>query len=102
PAAAVPGRVRRLGLGGGLVIPASHNPAEYNGVKIKTHLGSSAPPELYEMVARAIDGPRAGAAKPGAIETLDLAAPYRERLAALVNLHPIRRSRMTIVADSMP
>jgi len=101
PTPAVSWHVRRLGLAGGLAITASHNPAEYNGVKIKTHLGSSAPPELYEMVARAIDGPRPGAGKPGAIEVLDLAAPYRERLSTLVDLDAIRRSGMTILADSM-
>jgi hypothetical protein len=36
PTPAVSYHVRRLGLAGGLAITASHNPAHYNGVKIKT------------------------------------------------------------------
>src|SRR5262249_60297255 len=42
-----------------------------------------------------------GAGKPGAIEAAVPAAPSRERLSTLVNLDAIRRSGMTILADSM-
>ena len=101
PTPAVSWHVRHLGLAGGLVITASHNPAEYNGVKIKTHRGSSAPPDLYEAVARAMDATRPRAARPASIERTDLAAPYRDHLATLVGLDAIRRAGLTILADSM-
>lgn len=101
PTPAVSWHVRRLGLAGGLAITASHNPAEYNGVKIKTRLGSSAPPELYETVARAVDGVLPEAARRGAIETADLASSYRDRLASLVRLAEIRSAGLSVVADSM-
>jgi phosphomannomutase len=101
PTPAISWHVRRLGLAGGLVITASHNPAEYNGVKLKTRLGSSAPPELYEAVARALDGRLPEAPRPGPTELSDLASPYRERLASLVRLDEIRASALVVLTDSM-
>ncbi|MEL7225539.1 MAG: phosphoglucomutase/phosphomannomutase family protein, partial [Cyanobacteria bacterium J06576_12] len=35
---------------GAIVITASHNPAAYNGLKIKSALGGSVPPEVTEKV----------------------------------------------------
>ncbi len=101
PTPAVSYHVRRLGLAGGLAITASHNPAHYNGVKIKTRFGSSASPELYEAVARAADGPPAEAARAGRIEVLDLLSPYRDHLASLVRLDAIASAGLAVVADSM-
>ncbi|HEX7253063.1 MAG TPA: phosphoglucomutase/phosphomannomutase family protein, partial [Thermoanaerobaculia bacterium] len=57
PTPAVSFHVRRLGLAGGVSITASHNPSPYNGFKIKAHFGGSAPPALYEEVARALRSP---------------------------------------------
>ena len=101
PTPAVSWHARRLGLAGGVAITASHNPAEYNGFKIKTHLGSSAPPEVYESVARAIDAPRRSSNRAAAIDKTDLASPYRDHLATLVSLDAIRAAGLTVLADSM-
>ncbi len=102
PTPAVSHHVRRLGLAGGLAITASHNPAEYNGVKIKTHRGSSAPPELYAAVARAVDGaPAAEAPRAGSIEPVDLATSYRDHLASLVSLDAIHSAGLRVLTDSM-
>jgi phosphomannomutase len=101
PTPAVSDHVRRLKLAGGVAITASHNPAVYNGFKIKTHLGSSAPPELYERVERALGSSPGPAARPGKIETVDLYAPYRDRLGSTVNLAAIRAAGLTILADAM-
>jgi len=102
PTPAVSHHARRMGLAGGLAITASHNPAEYNGVKIKTHQGSSAPPELYEAVARALDGAMAREAPhAAAIETLNLGSSYRDHLASLVSLDRIRSAGLSVLTDSM-
>jgi phosphomannomutase len=104
PTPAVSHHVRRLGLAGGLAITASHNPAQYNGVKIKTHRGSSAPPELYEAVARAADAadaPGPVASRPGAIQVTDLLSSYREHLASQVRLDAIRSAGFLVLADAM-
>jgi len=101
PTPAVSYHVRRLGLAGGLAVTASHNPAHYNGVKIKTRFGSSAPPELYEAVARATDAPPIEAARAGGIEVVDLLSPYRDHLASQVRLDAIASAGLSVLADSM-
>ena len=101
PTPAVSFHVRREGLAGGIAITASHNPAPYNGLKIKAHFGGSAPPELYGEVDRAKARPGGPAARPGRVETLDLLAPYRERLSGLVELETIRGAGLRVLGDSM-
>lgn len=102
PTPAVSYHVRRLSLAGGLAITASHNPAHYNGVKFKTSRGSSAPPELYEAVARAADGGTAGPApRRASVDVIDLLSPYRAHLASLVRIDAIRSAGLTVLADAM-
>ena len=101
PTPAVSFSVLRLGLAGGIAITASHNPAEYNGVKIKTRFGSSAPPELYEKVERAAGAPHAAAPAAAEIHADDLLSSYRDRLASLVSLDAIRAAGLSVLADSM-
>jgi phosphomannomutase len=101
PTPAVSFHVRRLGLSGGVAITASHNPAPYNGFKMKAHFGGSAPPELYEAISREADAPALQAARPGRIEIADLTGPYRERLGTLLDREGIRRAGLAVLADSM-
>jgi phosphomannomutase len=99
PTPAVSYHVRRLRLAGGLAITASHNPAPYNGVKIKAHFGGSAPPELYSAIESSPAAP--AAARPGRIEHADLLGGYREGLASLVDLPTMRAAGLSLLADSM-
>src|SRR4051812_18676304 len=41
--------------GGAVIITASHNPGTDNGFKVKTDVGSSAPPEVIEQIERNIE-----------------------------------------------
>lgn len=101
PTPAVSFHVRRLGLAGGVAITASHNPAPYNGFKVKAHFGGSAPPELYAQIAAEADRALPAAARPGRIERQDLLAPYRDGLASLIDLDSIRACRLGVLADSL-
>jgi phosphomannomutase len=101
PTPAVSFHVRRRGLAGGIAITASHNPAPYNGFKIKAHFGGSAPPELYAQVEKASRDDRRTAHVRTVVETVDLLRPYREGLAALVDLEAIRAASLTVLADAM-
>ncbi|MDQ2869543.1 MAG: phosphoglucomutase/phosphomannomutase family protein [Acidobacteriota bacterium] len=102
PTPAVSDHVHHRGLAGGVAITASHNPGAYNGFKIKSHFGGSAPPELYDAVARAAEGSAsAPSARAGTVRVEDLLTPYRERLSALVDLAAIRSAGLALLADSM-
>ncbi len=101
PTPAVSYHVRRLGLRGGVAITASHNPGNYNGFKVKAHFGGSAPPQDYAAIASEADLPLRPAPRIGTIEVADLRRPYRDRLAALVDVAAIRASGLSVLADSM-
>jgi phosphomannomutase len=101
PTPAVSHHVRNFGLAGGIALTASHNPAHWNGFKIKAHFGGSAPPEQYRQVADGIGQPPRSAPKPGRIEATDLASGYRGRLDSLLDVGAIRKARLTVVADAM-
>lgn len=101
PTPAVSYHVRKLGLAGGVAITASHNPAPYNGFKVKAHFGGSAPPELYARIAAEADLPLPAAARAGRIEKRDLLRPYRDGVAAILDLDAIRGCRLGVLADSI-
>ena len=101
PTPAVSYHVRRLGLAGGVAITASHNPAPYNGFKVKAHFGGSAPPELYARISAEADRPLPVSVPAGSIEKADLLRPYRDGIAALLDLHAIRGGRLGVLADSI-
>ena len=93
-----------VGAAGGLVVTASHNPARFNGIKLKGPFGGSASPEFTARVERALGrtAPRdADAAARARIEVRNLVPPYLERIGSRIapGLRPARP--LKIVADAM-
>jgi phosphomannomutase len=84
----------------GVCITASHNPPQYNGVKIKAAFGGSAPPELTARLEALLGrrAPRHG--RPPERRHPFLPA-YVPRLHAVADLEAIRRSPLRVVVDSM-
>ena len=99
------------GAGGGAVITASHNPAQWNGFKYKPDYGGSASPEVVAELERYISKteasgsitrmPLAEAEQKGLLELIDPEPSYLEHVAALVDLEAIRRAGLKILVDSM-
>jgi len=97
--------------GGAIIITASHNPAKWNGFKIKSDNGASAPTEVVAEVEKHISHilvtdkinqlPLAKAVEQGLVEYIDLAPVYFEQLSSLINLNELRQSKLTVVIDSM-
>ncbi len=94
----------------GIIITASHNPPNWNGFKLKTKDGASAPSEMITKVEENINNltnrkvkqiSLLAAINKGLVEYLDLAPTYIKHIEQLIDLHSVRRSGMTILVDSM-
>lgn len=99
--------VTQRGAGGAIIITASHNKARWNGFKLKSPDGASAPTEVIAALERNIarilkgGGVKAGTPRRELVEEVDLDAAYLEQIARLVNLEELRRVRAKVVTDAM-
>jgi phosphomannomutase len=105
-------------LAGAVMITASHNPAKYNGFKIKGHYGGAALPDVIasvEELTNSEDNRRytsetfhkgvvptfADLKKQKMIVELDVKSMYIEKLRDLVDLGRIKRAKINIAYDPM-
>ena len=96
--------VRDRAADGGVVITASHNPAEFNGFKIKAPWGGSATPETTADVESLVDTTetrRGSYAECGRGPLEVSTASYREQIAAYVDLERLRAAPARVVVDPM-
>ena len=98
--------VVRLQAAGAVVITASHNPAEYSGVKCKAAYGGSAPVSFTRGVEEEIrrlqaSGQFAIRNSQFEIGSFDAREPWLDRLEELVPIAPIGRSGIRVVLDVM-
>jgi len=103
----------REGAAGGIVITASHNPARYNGFKIKGEFGGPAHPEMIARVekelARVMKLRRlppaaktlAQLTAKGNVTSLPMKQRYLDDIAGKIDLELIRRSGLRILYDVM-
>ncbi|GGL46612.1 phosphoglucomutase/phosphomannomutase family protein [Halocalculus aciditolerans] len=85
-------------LAGAVVITASHNPPEYNGVKFIPSDGAPALPEVTEAVEANLREPVEADGERGSIEEVDFAEPHFEH--AIERLDPDLEG-VTVVYDAM-
>lgn len=88
--------VFKLGLGGGIIITASHNPSEYNGFKAllgKNALSGEEIREIYE-IARDENFPQKSGG--GEVETLDMVSDYLDHVSNDITLG----KKIKVVVDS--
>jgi phosphomannomutase len=99
--------VKELQAAGGVVITASHNPADFNGFKIKARWGGSAAPETTSAVEKLIDAspPQRADISNLQVDMHQLLAPaiesYRAQIASYIDLDRLRKARASIVIDPM-
>ncbi|MBI4304700.1 MAG: phosphoglucomutase/phosphomannomutase family protein [Chloroflexi bacterium] len=104
--------VTHLKAGGAALITASHNPGSYNGFKVKTPLGNSAPPEmvakLEERIGQVFGGRSqvkrsrlSDAIRAGMVRKFDPIPAYLAQMERLLDLKRFRQARLKVVVDSM-
>ncbi len=90
---------------GAVVITASHNPAAYNGLKIKSALGGSVPPKVTSKVEDRLDEAMPKVNKPGTITSFDPWPSYCRALQSMVDIEAIRQAvddgSLTVFAEVM-
>jgi alpha-D-glucose phosphate-specific phosphoglucomutase len=94
---------------GGIMITASHNPPQFNGLKIKMGYGGSSLPsvvtEIEKELQALLDAGQTTADVPAdaadKVEKRDLRPAYFDGLRALVDLDQIAHGGFSIVADPM-
>ncbi len=100
PALSFTVKTRNLDLG--IMITASHNPAEYNGFKIKTSTGGAAAPELTRRIESLLGKtPVSMPAQNTAIQKDDLTIDYVRFCRNYIDLKKIRNKRFRILLDAM-
>lgn len=96
--------VRHRKLTSGVMITASHNPGEYNGIKIKTASGGAAGLEVTEEVERLLAKPEAQsrpALQEATVTTLDLSRDYVKFLRSYIDLKKIKSAKFRVLVDAM-
>lgn len=110
PTPAVSLAVKQLGAAAGVVLTASHNPARWNGFKLKESFGGSARPDttgaLERVIARNLESPKTlprmpleEAERAGKLLRVDLVEKYIAALEKQVDLKAIARAGFRVVVD---
>jgi phosphomannomutase len=102
PTPAVAWTVTDRDLAGGLMVTASHNPPEYNGVKFLPGDGAPALPAVTDRLKATLRAPDPRPeAEWGAVNEADLVGPYVDHLLGFLGLGDGDLSGLTVAYDAM-
>jgi len=105
PTPAIAYAVIREHADGAINFTASHNPPEYNGIKLSTPDGAPALPEATQQIEKEIAAfDQAGEAKATskpATQSLDPRSMYLSRLREIIDLDIIKKAHLSVVYDPL-
>jgi phosphomannomutase len=110
PTPAVSWAITQEHAAGGVVVTASHNSAEFNGIKYKPDFGGSAPPEIVAEIERhsaaalehgVIAMTYEEAVATGRLQTVDPLPDYFVQLGRMVDLEELRRHGLRVLHEAM-
>lgn len=111
PTPALSWQVQEQGAGAGVVITASHNPARWNGIKIKTSSGGPASVEITNTIEnlipsviagdRVVTSPLGEAEAQGLVERLDIRNAYLRAISSYVDIELIQDAGFNVLVDPM-
>jgi alpha-D-glucose phosphate-specific phosphoglucomutase len=103
--------IKHLKAAGAIMLTASHNPPEYNGIKFIPEYAGPALPYITDVIEANVkrvlegDSPRvlafADAEKQGMVRPLDVTKPYLDQLQKVIQGEKIRQAGLRIVVDPM-
>jgi alpha-D-glucose phosphate-specific phosphoglucomutase len=101
PTPAVSYAVKDKGAAGGVMITSSHNPWNWNGVKLKGKFGGSATPDIMKKVEEELHAAALPEGTKATIEEVDLKTPYIAAVCRFADLDLIGKAKFKIAIDSM-
>lgn len=100
--------VKEMKLKYGAAVTASHNPADYNGIKIFTEGGRDASKEITDIIEQEIDNVTeikyidfAKAIDSGIVVKLNPFNDYIDKIISLVDIETIKKKQLKILLDPM-
>ena len=110
PTPAVSWAITQHHAAGGVVVTASHNSAEFNGIKYKPDFGGSAPPEIVTEIehhtAAAVEFgvttmPYNEAVATGRLQSIDPLPDYFDQLGKMVDIDRLRGHGLRVLHEAM-
>lgn len=105
PTPAITFAIKKNCLDGGVIITASHNPAQFNGIKFKTELATPADLDITARIEKLIGKNRvkslgySGALKKGLIEPVNVDRDYISFIRKYVDIAKIKKAKPRILID---
>lgn len=99
--------IKNRKLSGGVMITASHNPPDYNGIKIKAHYASSADKGITGSVESLLNknkiktAPLKDAVKSGQVEIIDMKTDYMKFVRSYIDMDVLKKSKFNVLVDCM-
>lgn len=97
----------KLRAGGAIMITASHNPPEYNGVKFIPHYGGPASTEITQEIERQIPRVKANsidivdADRKGLVAYIDFREEYIDWVLSLIDVDAIKRANLKVLVNPL-
>ncbi len=106
PTPAISLLVRQRQAAGGIMITASHNPYQWNGIKYKASYGSSALPAIVGQIENELAVVQASSAPPlpprkDLLHSIEPRAPYLDTVEKLIDWQRLRDANFRFVIDPM-
>jgi phosphomannomutase len=101
PTPAVSYAVKAQKAAGGVMITASHNPASFNGFKLKAYFGGSAEPAMCQAIEGLLDKSPVRAPGVSGGATTDIRPRYYTAIKRLVDFKLIARSKLRFAHDAL-
>lgn len=100
--------VKSTGVPYGLAVTASHNPAEYNGIKVFVEGGRDAPAEVTDVFERIIGQSVSpvmmefdAGVRTGVIRIIDPNNDYMDSIISMIDMKAIRNGKLRVLLDPM-